>query len=207
LPEAFLSNIFVILVLEKPMAREGNKEIEKMRKLAELKLSLEQRIREAEADLESSKILLEFVSETLLEKGFKRAEILKAKPVETFVSPPVKESERVVPLKTATGDLLANLHMNRDSMHVTIVEGKTLNAKTPPFHQFLVERVLKKMQEKDSEAANRGEFAPEKILSYELFLDGDIIRKIKVKNVTPARLRELKSSIHWTLEKMYEKSG
>lgn len=184
---------------------ENNGKNEKMRKLAEFKSLLEKKIAEAEAELDNLKLLLEFVNKTLLEKGFKRAEIAKPKPTETPVVPPVMEYETAVPLKTVTGDLLANLYVSPSSMRITIAEDKTFNIKVPPFQQFLIERVLNKMQEKDRETVSKGELAPENIFSYELILDGDIIREIVIRNVTSERQRELKSSIHWTLEKMYEK--
>jgi hypothetical protein len=63
------------------------------------------------------------------------------------------------------------------------------------------------MQEKDKAAAAKGGLPRESVFSYELALDGDIIREIVIRNLTADRQRELKSSIHWTLEKMYEKSG
>lgn len=204
--QAFLRNIVDILALGNPMASEEKKnETEKMKKLAKFKTLLEKKIVDGEADLESLKILLEFVNKTLLEKGFKRAEIAKPKPAETLALPPVMEYETAVPLKTVTGDLLANLYVSQDSMRLTIAEDKTFNVKTPPFQQFLIERVLNKMREKDSEAAGKGEMDHDKIFSYELILDGDTIREIVIRNLTSERLRELKSSIHWTLEKMYEK--
>ncbi|MCW3985393.1 MAG: hypothetical protein NWE91_03155 [Candidatus Bathyarchaeota archaeon] len=188
------------------MAREEKKdENEKIKKLAEFKSMLEKKIAAAMVDLENFKMLLEFVNETLLEKGFKRAEIEELKPAKMPSLPPVVEYQTVFPLKAVTGDLLANLYMSRDSMRVTFAEGKRFDVKTPPFQQFLVERVLKKMQEKDSQAASKGEMAPDKIFSYEIILDGDAIREIVIENLTADRLRELKSSIRWTLEKMHEK--
>lgn len=188
------------------MVKEGNDGNEKMMRLAKFKSSLEKKIAETEAELENLRILLEFVNKTLLEKGFKRAEIAKPKPSETSALPPVMKDERAFPLKSVTGELLANLYINQDSMRVTIADGKTFNVNTPPFQQFLIERVLNKMQEKDREAASKGEVTPGEIFSYELILDGDAIREIVVRKLTADRLRELKSSIHWTLEKMYEKT-
>jgi hypothetical protein len=84
-------------------------------------------------------------------------------------------------------------------------EDKNFNVNTPPFTPFLVERVLAKMQEKDSELAKTGQLAPEEIFSYNIVREGDVIREITIKNFDENRLRELKSSIRWTLEKMYEK--
>jgi len=95
--------------------------------------------------------------------------------------------------------------ISKDSMRITIPQGKTFDVNTPPFKQFLIERVLKKMQEKDSEATSKGEIAIDKVFSYELVLDGDILREISIRNLTEDRLRELKSSIQWTLEKVNEK--
>ncbi len=179
-------------------------ETEKMRKLAQLKETLEKKVANVESELEDLKILLEFVDENLLEKGFKRAKIAKPKTAE-ITPPPVMNYKTVIPLKTAKGELLANLCINQDSMRAIFSESEKFNVNTPPFQQFLIERVLDKMREKDSEAASRGELVADNMFSYELILDGDILREIVIKNLTADRLRELKSSIHWTLEKMYEK--
>jgi len=181
-------------------------ETEKLKKLAKFKTQLEKQITDTETHLENLKILSEYVNKTLLKKGFKRAELAKSKTAKTTTLPPVMEYETVVPLKAVTGDLLANLYISQDSMRVTIAEDKTFNVKTPPFQQFLIDRVLNKMQEKDNEGANKSETVSNKNFSYKLILDGDTIREIAIENVTADRLRELKSSIHWTLEKMYEKA-
>jgi hypothetical protein len=88
---------------------------------------------------------------------------------------------------------------------VVPAEGKSFNVNMPPFTQFLVERVLAKMQDRDNELARTGQLTQEEILSYSIARDGDVIREISIRNVDAERLRELKSSIRWTLEKMNEK--
>lgn len=190
----------------KKMSRE-NTEGEKVKKIAEFRTLLEKRIREMETELEGMRVLLGFMNTALLEKGFKRAEMVK--PASTILpetaAPSVVEYERSVPLKTATGDLLANLYVEENSMRVVLAEEKDFNINTPPFMSFLVERVLVKMQEKDREAAGIGEIAPENILSYNIVREGDVVREITIQNIRPERLKELKSTIRWTLEKMYEK--
>jgi len=187
------------------MAEEEEKE--KIKKIAELRALLEKRVENMETELEGLRTLLSFIDDTLLEKGFKRAEIAKPAPTpQKAVSPPEAiEYERSIPLKTVTGDLLANLYVEEDSMRVVLAEDKSFDVNTPPFTSFLVERVLAKMQERDREAAGTGEITPDKILSYNIVRDGDIIREITIRNIGPERSRELKSSIRWTLEKMYEK--
>ncbi len=43
------------------------------------------------------------------------------------------------------------------------------------------------------------------MFSYNIVREGDLIREIIIKNVDDERLKELKSSIRWTFEKMFEK--
>jgi hypothetical protein len=182
---------------------------DKLRKLADFRQRLEKRIEETSAELEELLGLLEFTDAILLEKGFKRAEA--AKPAEPMTKsavpsvPPVAEYESVVPLKTVTGDLLANLYTGKDSLRVILADNKRFNVNTPPFMQFLVERVFVKMQDKDRQTVASGELEPDKIFSFKILQDGDILKEIQVENISEDRLRELKSSIRWTLEKMYEK--
>jgi len=182
---------------------------EKLKKMAELKARVEKRVEEMEAELEELRVLLESIDAFLLEKGFRRAEIVKPTPVSVLpeVAPPspVVEYEKAIPLKTVTGDLLANIYATEDSIRVVLAEDKEFSINTPPSTPFLVERVLTKMQERDREAASTGEITPEKILSYNIVRDGDLVREITIRNIGSDRLQELKSTIRWTLEKMYEK--
>ncbi len=179
----------------------------KVRRLAEFKALLERRVKEADTELAGLRVLLEYVDASLLEKGFRKAKALKPPPA-TVEKPPIRheEYERVVPLKTVGGKLLANLYVAEDLMRVVPAADKSFNVNAPPFLSFLVERVLAKMQEKDREAAESGEITPEKILSYDISRKGEEVREITIRNVRAERSRELKSTIRWTLEKMYEKT-
>ena len=193
-------------------------EAEKIKKIAELRTLLEERVANMKKELEQWEALLDFVNTTLLKEGFKKAEIVKrppppmpipaeevAPPEAPTAQPPVSEYEKAIPLKTVTGDLLANLYVSEDSLRVVLAEDKKFDINTPPFRTFLLERVLVKMQEKDREAASAGEIPPDKILAYNIAREGDILGEITIRNIRPDRSRELKSTIKWTLEKMYEK--
>jgi len=196
-----------------------SQDAEKIKRLVTFKKRLEKKVEALQSELKELQAMLETVNSMLLEKGFKRAEITK-EPAATEILPPKEEvkaepeppslqptaeSENVIPLETVTGELLANLYVTQDSLRIVLAEDKDFNIHTPPFTQFLVERVFTKMQEKNGELAKTGQLTPEKIFSYNITRDGDIIREIIIKNVDSDRLRELKSSIRWTLEKMYEK--
>lgn len=199
------------------MATKDKNDGDKLKKLAGFRQRLEKRIEEISAELEGLLVLLEFVDATLLEKGFKRAETSQpsapesvtsapvSKPTAKVAVPSVVEYESVVPLKTVTGDLLANLYTGKDSLRIILAENKEFNVNTPPFLQFLVERVFVKMQDKDRQTVASGELEPDKMFSFKIVQDGDILREILVENVSEDRMRELKSTIRWTLEKMFEK--
>jgi hypothetical protein len=185
--------------------------------LADFRQRLEKRIEEVSAELEELLVLLEFADATLLEKGFRRAKeeqpaaseygsrSLIPEGATNVVVPPIVENESWVPLKSATGELLAKLYAGKDSLHVILAEDKKFNVNTPPFLQFLVERVLIKMQDKDRQAAASGELESSKMFSFKIIRDGDVLKEIFIENTSEDRTRELKSTIRWTLEKMFEK--
>jgi ribosomal protein L11 len=190
-----------------------SEEAEEVKRLLAFKKKLEKRVEKLESELKELKSILEAVNSVLLAKGFKRAEIAKAPtvPAETvqpqLPQPQVQmpEFKEIIPLKTAAGETLARLYVGEDFLKIVLAEDKNFNVNTPPFNQFLVERVLAKMQQKDGELAKAGKLKPEEIFSYNIIREGDIIREIYVKNFDAERLKEIKSSVKWTLEKMYEK--
>jgi hypothetical protein len=194
---------------------------EKMKVLVALKDRLEKRLEKLNVEFKEVEATLDAVNAVLLEAGFKRGSMKEAvqPPKEPAVQEekqlseagvpvsPVQEPETVIPLRTVNDEPLALIYVDKDELHVLPDENKKFSVKTPPFSQFLVERILARMQEKDSELVRMGQLAPEKMFAYNIVLEGDLIREILFKNVDEARLKELKSSIRWTFEKMYEKSN
>jgi len=192
---------------------------ENVKKLIDFKKKIETRLQELETELSELKAMLDTVNSILLEKGFRRVEIgpklgtartsseereetmeLEHGAIEAEVEP-----ESISTLKSVNGELLADFRVDNDSLHVVPVEDKHFSVNTPPFNQFFVQRVLLKMQERDSELAKSGQLTPDKILCFDIVRDGDVIREIVIRNFDSDRLRELKSSIRWTFEKMLEK--
>ncbi len=192
---------------------------EKLKALVNFKKKLEQRIEELEAEMKETTATLEAVNSILLEKGFKRGDIKEVTPPKEEAPPEVPvtveeeapvvqralEPESVIPLRTMSDEPLAIIYVDKQALHVLPDESKKFSVSTPPFQHFLVERVLAKMQEKDSELVRMGQLAADKMFAYNIVREGDLLREIVIRNVDEERLRELKSSIRWTLEKMYEK--
>jgi hypothetical protein len=193
---------------------------EKIKALVTFKKRLEKRIEKLDSEVKELEATLEVVNSILLEKGFKRGDMKEVAVTPAEVAPPTQaavaieetplqhaaETESVIPLKTMNDEPLAIIYVDKDSMHVLPDESKIFNVSTPPFSHFLVERVLAKMQEKDNELVRMGQLTPDRMFAYNIIREGDLIREIVIKNAGEERLRELKSSIRWTLEKMYEKT-
>jgi len=192
---------------------------ENVKRLIDFKKKIETRLQELEVELKEYKAMLDTVNSILLEKGFRRIEI-KPKPdaaghlseeeeetggVEQDTIEAEVEPESVSTLKSVNGEVLADFYVDDGSLHVVPAEGRDFSINTPPFNQFFIQRVLLKMQERDSELARSGQVAPDKILCFDIVRESDVIREIVIRNFDSDRLRELKSSIRWTFEKMLEK--
>lgn len=194
---------------------------EKMKALIAFKKRLEDQLERLNVEAQEVEAALDSVNSILLEKGFKRGDIKEIPTTPTTAPVPqevvipkqvpeptksvTSEAETVIPLKTMADEPLALLYFEKHSIHVMPDESKNFNVNTPPFGNFLVEKVFAKMQEKDKELVRLGQLTPDKMFSYNIVREGDLIREIIIKNVDDERLKELKSSIRWTFEKMYEK--
>jgi len=192
------------------------------KKLLGFKASLETRLREIEQEKTDIRTALEEINGMFVNTGFKTFSTpTTSTPVvvkQEQVSPePGEEPTVTQPTFPAPGD---------DEMSITgkdgtllgaiVVEGSTLvftpsdvfkfTTDIPPFQSFLLERVLDNMRRTDQERASNGELEPQDILEYTVETDGDIISKLSITNYGgERRLRELNSSLRWTLDKMYDK--
>jgi hypothetical protein len=203
-----------------------------MKAMIAFKKRLEDQLDKLNTEIQEVQATLDTVNTILLEKGFKRGdikevpaappasmpkEVILPKPSEQPkpVAPPPPEpasapateteTETVIPLKTMAEEPLALMYFEKQTIHVMPDESKNFSVNTPPFSNFLVEKVFSKMQEKDKELVRLGQLTPDRMFSYNIVREGELIKEIIVKNVDEERLKELKSSIRWALEKMYEK--
>lgn len=187
----------------------GNEE--EVRKLAEIRAYLNKHAVKLKEKLEHLQTLIEVIDDVLATKSFKRVEMPPTfiKPSKTTIPPqPVEAYRQSIPLKTRTGTLLAQMYIHDDFIRVVPTEDLVFSVDTPPFQAFLIARVLASMQKTDRERTNTGEIEPDKTISYKVETDGNVIKELVIRNYgNERRLRELKTSIRWTLEKMYEKTA
>ena len=205
---------------------------EKIKSLIAFKKRLEEQLERLTAESKEIETALDTINSILLDKGFRRGDLKETseKPVQQEVALPKlepeaprvviqhtreapktptperpAEQESVIPLKTMADEPLALIVLDKEGMHVLPDESKNFSVNTPPFSNFLVEKVFAKMQEKDKELAKAKQLDSDRVFSYNVIREGELVREILIRNYDDERLKELKSSIRWTFEKMYEK--
>ena len=87
---------------------------------------------------------------------------------------------------------LALIFFEQDSIHILPDESKHFSVNIPPFSNFLVEKVFAKMHDKDVELARNHQLSSDKIFTFNIVKEQDLIREIIIQNVDDERLKELK---------------
>ena len=117
------------------------------------------------------------------------------------------EEEQPFPIKSKTGEDLGTIFVGRSWVRIVPAPDLHLNVRTPPFQTFFIDRVLGEMRRKDEMAVDAGSKDPMSIIEHNLVLDGETLREIRISNLDDdSRLREIRSSIRWTFERMLEKT-
>ncbi len=167
-------------------------EDQEVKRLAELKAFLEQRMVELEREMEGFKMLLEIVDKELAAKSFK-----KAQPVEVGE----KEFAALRMIRSRSGNLLATMSLKESEARIVFNPEIRVTQDMRPFSSFLLRKVLDAMREADLQRVGEGKLDQSSVLSYEVVYDGDIARELIVKNYRDeARLREIVNSVKWTLD-------
>ena len=120
-------------------------------------------------------------------------------------------SRNIKPLKRAKDDfLLANAEISPDAVVIVPAPSINLNANTPPFKSFFLNRILEGMKNKDAEKVSQGAISESDALNYKIEEDesGGIIKRIVINKYREKdRLQEIFNTSAWVFTRMLEKSG
>jgi hypothetical protein len=124
------------------------------------------------------------------------------------------DSRNIRPLKRAKDDfLLANAEISPDAVVIVPAPGIDLNANTPPFKSFFLNRILEGMKSKDAEKVSQGALRESDALNYKVEEDDSgggsgIIKRIVINKYRGKdRLQEIFNTSAWVFTRMLEKSG
>ena len=126
------------------------------------------------------------------------------------------DNRNIKPLKRAKDDfLLANAEISPDAVVIVPAPDINLNANTPPFKSFFLNRILEGMKNKDAEKVSQGALSESDALNYKVEEDDSggggssgIIKRIVINKYREKdRLQEIFNTSAWVFTRMLEKSG
>ncbi len=149
----------------------------------------------------------------VLDEFLKDSSFVKASKLKTKVEPEIEEKIEVskpindsIPIKRGNdGKIIANAYVTPDQVSIILDEQVLINADTPPFKSFFLDRIIGEMKKKDFVEAENGKIQKESIIDYIINKNGADIREIIIKNYREKqRVTELINTVGWSLTRMLE---
>lgn len=147
----------------------------------------------------------------VLDGFLKDSSFVKASKLDTKVEPKKeikisKSVENSIPIKRGNdGNIIANAYVTPEQVSIILDEQILINADTPPFKSFFLDRIIGEMKKKDFLEAENGKIQKESIIDYIINKNGSDIREIIIKNYREKqRVTELINTAGWSLTRMLE---
>ena len=103
------------------------------------------------------------------------------------------------------GKIIANAYVTAEQVSIVLDDDVEINADTPPFKSFFLDRIVGEMKKKDSAEAENGKIQKESIIDYIINKNGSDLREIIIKNYRQKeRVNEIINTAGWSLTRMLE---
>jgi hypothetical protein len=193
---------------------------EEVKRAADLREWLVNRIQEVEMELERLRNMQHVVDSVLRKTSFiAAAELKPAESKTSAIAPGEKKSssfskQRQQPSleeqrqlrRSKDGLLIASAFVSPEKLVVVPSSDVKVSQTVPPFQTFFINRILKGYEAKDNELVSSGKMNASDALSYQVEEKDGIITKVTVKNYRDnSRLNEIISTVNWAFTRMLEK--
>lgn len=181
-----------------------------MKDIIALKENLSKQIDKHQETIEMLEKNLNILDLVLKESSFTKASQLgknRTLEIPNKVKTVKKEStENSIPITRGNdGKVIANAFVTPDQVSIVLDNEIEINADTPPFKSFFLDRIIGEMKRKDSMEAENGKIQKESIIDYIINKNGSDIREIIIKNYRQKeRVNELINTVGWSLTRMLE---
>ena len=120
-----------------------------------------------------------------------------------------KPVENSIPIKRVNdGKIIANAYVTPEQVSIVLDNEIVINADTPPFKSFFLDRIIGEMKKKDFVEAENGKIQKESVIDYIINKNGTNIREILIKNYRQKeRVNELINTAGWSLTRMLENTN
>lgn len=182
---------------------------EQVKEIAALKESLIEQIDKHQESIEMLEKNITVLDSFLKDSSFTKASQLEIKK-EVEIQPEPKKIEKPVensiPIKRVNdGKIIANAYVTAEQLSIVLENEIEINADTPPFKSFFLDRIIGEMKKKDFQEAENGKIQKESIIDYIINKNGTDIREIIIKNYRQKeRVNELINTAGWSLTRMLE---
>ena len=183
---------------------------EQIQDIISLKESLMNQIEKHQEEIETLERNIKILDFVLKETSFAKASTLTRKtPTEEkeMTTLTKKEhEENSIPIKRGNnGEIIANAYVTPDQVSIVLDEDMIINADTPPFKSFFIDRIIGEMKRKDSTDVDNGKIQKESIIDYIINKNGSDLREIIIKNYRQKeRVNEIINTAGWSLTRMLE---
>jgi hypothetical protein len=171
---------------------------DQVKKAAELKLWLENRVAELQEEMKRLKETLALVDESLRASTFRPAIEMLDEAKQVAETRELKQDKG--------GKVIATASVTSESVIIEPKVDTKLRQSTAPFKTFLIGKILQGMRAKDQELVSQGKLGRGRELSFDVEEADGAIRKVIIENYREnARLNEILSTVAWTFSRMLEK--
>ena len=159
--------------------------------------------------LEKNLLLLDLV---LKESSFTKASQLTKSTKDQSPKKKISEessAKKVIPIKQGNnGKILANANITEKQVSILLSDEIKVDANTPPFKSFFLDRIIGEMKKKDLQEVNEGRIQKDAIIECMINKEGSEMKEINVRNYRyKERVNELINTVGWSLSRMLENTN
>ena len=181
---------------------------EQVKEIVALKESLIEQINKHQESIEMLEKNITVLDLFLKDSSFTKASQLQIKKEIEIQTKPVVEKPvgNSIPIKRVNdGKIIANAYVTPEQVSIVLDNRIEINADTPPFKSFFLDRIIGEMKKKDFQEVESGKIQKESIIDYIINKNGTDIREIIIKNYRQKeRVNELINTAGWSLTRMLE---
>ena len=184
---------------------------EQIRDVVTIKDSLIKQIGKHKNAIELLEKNITILDAVLKESSFTKASVLstvKTSELSTKISiiSSEKPDENSIPITSGSdGKIIANAYITPDQVSIVLEDSMEINADTPPFKSFFIDRIIGEMKRKDFVEAENGKIQKDSVIDYLINKNGTDIREIIIKNYRQKeRVNEIINTAGWSLTRMLE---
>lgn len=180
---------------------------EQVKKIVALKESLNEQIDKHQEGIDMLEKNITVLDLFLKDSSFTKASQLEIKKnteaKQEIIEKPIENS---IPIKRVNdGKIIANAFVTSDQVSIVLDNEIIIDADTPPFKSFFLDRIIGEMKKKDIVEAENGKIQKESVINYIVNKNGANIREIIIKNYKQKeRVNELINTAGWSLTRMLE---